>query len=47
MNGSADDTEVAIDHLINTVNSFRLTLCQEEYDRLMSGPGEQRNSGWR
>ncbi|MDO0916760.1 hypothetical protein QQM39_39915 [Streptomyces sp. DT2A-34] len=31
-----DEAEIAIDYLINTVNSFRLTLRQDEYDQLMS-----------
>lgn len=31
-----DEAEIAIDYLINTVNSFRLALRQDEYDRLMS-----------
>ncbi|WP_208647981.1 hypothetical protein [Streptomyces tirandamycinicus] len=31
-----DEAEIAIDYLINTVNSFRLTLRKDEYDRLMS-----------
>ncbi|MFD9513757.1 hypothetical protein [Streptomyces mirabilis] len=31
-----DEAEIAIDHLINTVNAFRLTLRQDEHDRLMS-----------
>ncbi|MHA5047813.1 hypothetical protein [Streptomyces sp. SD15] len=31
-----DESDIAIDYLINTVNSFRLALRQDEYDRLMS-----------
>ncbi|MFJ6985647.1 MULTISPECIES: hypothetical protein [unclassified Streptomyces] len=31
-----DEAEIAVDYLINTVNSFRLALRQDEYDRLMS-----------
>ncbi|MEU9286242.1 hypothetical protein AB0D57_16360 [Streptomyces sp. NPDC048275] len=31
-----DEADLAIDYLINTVNSFRLALRQDEYDRLMS-----------
>ncbi|MGW6602523.1 hypothetical protein [Streptomyces sp. NPDC055036] len=31
-----DEAEIAIDYLINTVNSFRLALRQDEYDRLRS-----------
>lgn len=31
-----DESEIAVDYLINTVNSFRLALRQDEYDRLMS-----------
>ncbi|MFJ6569170.1 hypothetical protein ACIQNU_17260 [Streptomyces sp. NPDC091292] len=31
-----DEAEIAIDYLINAVNSFRLALRQDEYDRLMS-----------
>ncbi|MFF6905403.1 hypothetical protein ACFY9Q_05630 [Streptomyces sp. NPDC012389] len=29
-----DEPEIAIDHLVNTVNSYGLTLKREEYDRL-------------
>ncbi|MFD3972095.1 hypothetical protein [Streptomyces cyaneofuscatus] len=29
-----DEPEIAIDHLVNTVNSFGLTLKRDEYDRL-------------
>ncbi|MFF8609570.1 hypothetical protein ACF06X_26985 [Streptomyces sp. NPDC015346] len=31
-----DEAEIAIGYLINTVNSFRLALRQDEYDRLTS-----------
>ncbi|MFJ2829347.1 hypothetical protein ACIPC1_17585 [Streptomyces sp. NPDC087263] len=31
-----DEAEIAVDYLINTVNSFRLALRQGEYDRLVS-----------
>jgi APA family basic amino acid/polyamine antiporter len=31
-----DEAEIAVDYLINTINSFRLTMRQDEYDRLMS-----------
>lgn len=31
-----DEAEIAIDYLINTINSFQLSLRQDEYDRLMS-----------
>ncbi|MFE6488158.1 hypothetical protein ACFVGN_35220 [Streptomyces sp. NPDC057757] len=30
------DAEIAVDHLVNTVNSFRLALSRDEYDRLMA-----------
>ncbi|WP_159064329.1 hypothetical protein [Streptomyces olivochromogenes] len=33
---ASDEAEIAVDHLINTVDSFRLTLRQDEHDRLMS-----------
>ncbi|MFJ8563157.1 hypothetical protein ACIRD0_38020 [Streptomyces microflavus] len=29
-----DEPEIAIDYLVNTLNSFGLTLKQDEYDRL-------------
>ncbi|MFJ8845674.1 hypothetical protein ACIRFF_22515 [Streptomyces cyaneofuscatus] len=29
-----DEPEIAIDYLVNTVNSYGLTLKREEYDRL-------------
>ena len=32
-----DEAEIAIDYLINTVNSFRLVLRQDEYDQLLAG----------
>ncbi|MYV56227.1 hypothetical protein [Streptomyces sp. SID3212] len=31
----SDESEMAVDYLVNTVNSYRLTLGQDEYDRLM------------
>lgn len=31
-----DEADIAIDYLINTVNSFQRPLRQDEYDRLMS-----------
>ncbi|MFF1746519.1 hypothetical protein [Streptomyces mirabilis] len=31
-----DEAEIVIDYLINTVDSFQLTLRQDAYDRLMS-----------
>ncbi|MHB9857401.1 hypothetical protein [Streptomyces sp. YIM S03343] len=33
---SNDEAEIAVDYLVNTINSFRLMLRQDEYDRLMS-----------
>ncbi|MEU6485295.1 hypothetical protein [Streptomyces sp. NPDC046887] len=31
-----DEAELAVDYLVSTVNWFRLTVRQDEYDRLMS-----------
>ncbi|MET9485177.1 hypothetical protein [Streptomyces sp. NPDC006638] len=31
----SDESEMAVDYLVNTVNAFRLVLRQDEYDRLM------------
>ncbi|WP_327237315.1 hypothetical protein OG349_28630 [Streptomyces sp. NBC_01317] len=31
----SDESEMAVDYLVNTVNACRLTLRQDEYDRLM------------
>ncbi|MFJ8489139.1 hypothetical protein ACIRBZ_12350 [Streptomyces sp. NPDC094038] len=31
-----DEAEIAIDHLVNTANAFRLPLRQDEHERLMA-----------